>query len=47
MEPTKEKLEYESDSEDMEENKKDSRTNIMIKAVGEERQKTPAVVQGK
>ena len=43
VEPFKEKLEYESDSED----RKESRTTIHIKAVEEEGEPSPAVVQGK
>lgn len=46
VEPPTEKLEYESDSENTEGTKKDSRTTIVIKAVDEEGQPTPAVVQG-
>ena len=46
VEPFKEKLEYESDSEDTE-GIKESRTTIQIKAVNEEEESSPAVVQGK
>lgn len=46
VEPSTEKLEYESDSENTEETKNDSRTTIVIKAVDEEGQPTPAMVQG-
>lgn len=46
VEPSKEKLEYESDSEDPE-GIKESRTTIQIKAVDEEGEPSPAVAQGK
>ena len=44
VEPFKEKLEYESDSE---EGIKESRTTIQIKAIDKEGEPSPAVVQGK
>ena len=47
VEAIKDKLEYESDSEDTEESKKESRTTIQIMAVDEEGMPLPAVVQGK
>ena len=46
MEPPTEKLEYESDSEETEGAKKESRTTVLIKAVEEEGTDTAAVVQG-
>ena len=47
VEPFKDKLEYESDSEDTEGIKKESRTTIQIKAVDVEGAPPPAAVQGK
>ena len=47
VEPFKDKLEYESDSEDTEGIKKESRTTVQIKAVDVEGAPPPAVVQGK
>ncbi|XP_020627063.1 dynein beta chain, flagellar outer arm-like isoform X2 [Orbicella faveolata] len=46
VEPFKDKLEYESDSEDTEGIKKESRTTVQIKAVDVEGAPPPAVVQG-
>ena len=46
MEPPTEKLEYESDNEDAEGLKTESRTTVLIKVVDDEGTPTTAVVQG-
>ena len=46
VEPSKEKLEYESDGEETKETRKESRTTILIKAVEEEETNTVVVAQG-
>ena len=46
MEPPTEKLEYESDSDDPEGVKKESRTTAVISVVDDKGPPTPAVVQG-
>ena len=46
MEPPTEKLEYESDSDDTEGVKKESRTTVVINVADDKGTPTPAVVQG-
>ena len=46
MEPPTEKLEYESDTDDPEGVKKESRTTVVISVVDDKGTPTPAVVQG-
>ena len=46
MEPPTEKLEYESDSDDPEGVKKESRTTVVINVADDKGTPTPAVVQG-
>ena len=44
-EPSRERLEYESDTEDTEEHKKESRTTVLIKVVDDEGTASTAVVE--